>query len=483
MVAFERFYPSLIPLASAGAVQSQSSWIGRLKMTPNELLLRFEQVDRQIEGPVTRLVGFVRARNLLPLLDAADLEANPRQAKVGPVTADIIESIETTPELFPFKTKGVLVAAASCRELERRRFQLTFENNAIEGILDGGHNTLAIGLHILGLALGDPKALKKVKRWPEFKEAWVEHREAVAKLRASAASGEGGPLDFLVPIEVLVPTDPEDDVILDRFTSSLLEIGAARNNNVELTLETKANKKGYYDELRKALQPRIANRVEWKTNDGGDVKVRDLVALAWIPLSLAPLPEGVSAPAATKIYSGKGDCAKAFDLLMSHESVSKATGGEYTHELHNTAIGSALAIAGQLPELYERINAAFPGAYNANGGSFGLLRAVTAANNLRTKPTTPFLKQPRNYRYPDGLILPLVYGLKALIKADESGHLSWRTDPSAFLDVHLEEIVRKYRVLITAFAGDPQKIGKNEGSYALALDAFETELLKLRQAA
>jgi broad specificity phosphatase PhoE len=93
--------------------------------------------------------------------------------------------------------------------------------NAIEGILDGGHNTLAIGLHILALALGDPKSLKKVKRWPEFKEAWVEHREAVAKLKASAASGDGGPLDFLVPIEVLVPTDPEDDVILDRFTSSL----------------------------------------------------------------------------------------------------------------------------------------------------------------------------------------------------------------------------------------------------------------------
>ena len=46
-----------------------------------------------------------------------------------------------------------------------------------------------------------------------------------------------------------------------------------------------------------------------------------------------------------------------------------------------------------------------------------------------------------------------------------------------------KKIVRKYRVIIDAFAGDPQKIGKNEGSYALAYDAFETELLKLRQAA
>ena len=64
-------------------------------MNPNELIIRFETVDRQTEGPVTRLVGFVRARNLLPLLDAADLEANPRTAKIGPITTDIIEWIET----------------------------------------------------------------------------------------------------------------------------------------------------------------------------------------------------------------------------------------------------------------------------------------------------------------------------------------------------------------------------------------------------
>ena len=118
-------------------------------MTPNELLIRFEQVDSQAEGSVTRLVGLVRARNLLSLFDAADLEANPRSAKVGSVTVDIIDSIETTPELFPFKTKGILIAASICKSLERRRYQLVFENTKIEGILDGGHNTLAIGLYLL----------------------------------------------------------------------------------------------------------------------------------------------------------------------------------------------------------------------------------------------------------------------------------------------------------------------------------------------
>ena len=451
-------------------------------MNPNELIIRFETVDRQTEGPVTRLVGFVRARNLLPLLDAADLEANPRTAKIGPITSDIIESIERTPELFPFKTKGILVASANCRELERRRWHMTFENPDIEGILDGGHNTLAIGTHILGVALGDPKAVKKIKAWPDFKAAWVAERAAVEALKASATSGTGGPLDFLVPVEVLIPSDVEDPMSFEAFTSSLFEIGAARNNNKQLADEAKANKKGLYDHLRKMLPVEIAKRVEWKSNDGGEVKVRDLIALAWIPLSSASLPPGVSAPRAADIYSGKGKCSSAFDTLMVHPDVSTAT-ADGTHELFSTVIGSALKVAGDMPALFDRLYAEFPLAYNRNGGSFGLLRAVASAKDLKTKPATPFGKAMVGYRYPDGFIVPLAYGLRALLEVDDTGHLSWKTNPFAFIDQHLDEIVRKYKVLIQAFGGDAQKIGKNEGSYTLAYDAFETELLKLRQAA
>lgn len=450
-------------------------------MNPNELIIRFETVDRQTEGPVTRLVGFVRARNLLPLLDAADLEANPRTAKIGPITSDIIDSIERTPELFPFKTKGILVASANCRELERRRFQMTFENPQVEGVLDGGHNTLAIGTHILAVAYGDPKSVKKIKNWPDFKAAWVAGKEGVNALKTSTASGDGGPLDFLVPVEVLMPSDPDDPMLLEAFTSSLFEICAARNNNKQLADEAKANKKGLYDFLRAGVPAEIAKRVEWKSNDGGDVKVRDLVALSWIPLSVLPLPQGASAPRPADIYSGKGKCSSAFDTLMEHPDVSTKT-SDGTHELHSSTIGSALKVAGEMPRLMDMIYADFPDAYNRNGGSFGLLRAVTLAKALKTKPTTPFGKANVDYRYPDGFIVPLVYGLKALLEVDPNGHLRWKTDPYVFVDQRLDEIVRKYKVLIQAFAGDAQKIGKNEGSYTLAFDAFETELLKLRQA-
>lgn len=454
-------------------------------MNPTNIVIRFEQVADQFEGPVRRLVGFVRAKYMLQLFDAADLEANPRSAKAGSVTADIIESIKDTPDTFPFKTKGILVGASNYKQLQRNRYELKFENPKIEGVLDGGHNMFAIGSLILERALGDEKVFKKlrVKLWPDLKAAWEEYRDVIQTLRkAQPEDGEDGPLDFLVPIEVLVPSNLDDDDVVAAFNSSLLDICAARNNNVELTLETRANKKGFYEHLRKSLPQNIADRVEWKTNDGGDVKVRDIIALAWIPLSVIDLPVDIKIPP-QNIYRNKGGCAQEFDRLMSDSSVSTETDDDYTHELHNTAVRSALAMAGQIPALYDKIYRDFPYAYNETGGKFGKNEIVKLAKDMRTKPTSHFLDEEVDYSYPDGLILPLVYGLTALMAVDGKGHVRWKEDPVKFLDECLSSIVKKYRVVLDAFRFDPQKVGKNEGSYDLVIDAVETELLKRRAAA
>lgn len=458
-------------------------------MNPDRIVVRFDQgqVAEQVEGPVRRIVGFVKARNMLALFDAADLEANPRSAKAGPVTDAIIESIVETPDTFPFKTKGVLVGASDYEKLERNRYELNFENTRIEGILDGGHNMLAIGSHIVRLATGKPNL--KLPRWPDFKAAWVENRDLITTLKESTAEDAGdGMLDFLVPLEILVPSNLDDPEVMNEFSSSLLDICAARNNNVELRAETRSNQKGFYEELRAFLPLEISERVEWKTNDGGDIRVRDLIALAWIPLSVVDLPDDedgrrVEAPVPQNIYRNKGECVKLFDRLMSSPAVSKQTGGEYKHELHNTQVGSALEIAAQIPLLYDRIYRIFPDTYNDGTGRFGGLAVVKPAKDMRSKPTTHFTDQPVNFSYPDGLIMPLVYGLKSLIERGPCGRLQWRVDPNQFLDECFPAIVKKYRVIMDAFRADPQKIGKNEGSYLLVIDAFETELLKRSAAA
>jgi len=455
-------------------------------MDPDSVIVRFNKVAEQATGPVMRILGLVKAKDMLGLFDAADLEANPRSAKAGTVTEDIQDSIRETPEIFPFKTKGILVGASSYKPLQRNRYQLRFENPKIEGILDGGHNMLAIGTHILREATGDPKVVKRAKDWAVFKDLWEENRDVVEALRKGGASGEDdgteSPLDFLVPLEILVPSDLDDDDVVEEFNTQLLAICSARNNNVELTLETKANKKGFYEDLRNALPHSIARRVEWKTNDGGEIKVRDLIALAWIPLSALKLDYMPEIPP-QNIYRNKGECAKLFDLLMSDDRVSEPTEGEYTRRLHNEQVRSALRLAAEFPALYDKVYREFPAAYNNDGeGKFGRIKIVKLAKDMRTAPTSHFTAQEVDYSYPDGLIMPLVYGLKSLIKVDSRGGVTWRMDPVKFIERHLVSIVKRYKVILGAFDFDPQKIGKHEGSYDLVIDSFETELMRMNQA-
>ena len=116
-------------------------------MAKSKITLKFQQFDEQTVEAITRIVGFVKASSFVEIIDATeDLSSNPRSSKVGRVTADIQESIQNTPETLPFKTKGVLLATSDYERLERKRFLLNFDHGEVNGVLDGGHNTLAIGM-------------------------------------------------------------------------------------------------------------------------------------------------------------------------------------------------------------------------------------------------------------------------------------------------------------------------------------------------
>jgi hypothetical protein len=259
-----------------------------------------------------------------------------------------------------------------------------------------------------------------------------------------------------------------------------------------LTPETKANHKGFYDAIKAALPPAVRDRIEWKSNmAGGDVKVRDIIALAWIPLSLLPgLP--VKPPAPQNIYRNKGECAKLFDDLMSDDTVSARAGDGPVHALKNEAVHSAIKVLGDLPALYDKIYADFPAAYNDAGGHFGRIgivrmyqpsrRADKNRKYMRTQPQTHFTERDVEYSYPDGLIMPLVWGLRALMTIKDS-RVVWRTDPVRFLDRHLRDIAQNYKLVREMSRFDPQKLGKNEASYGFAEGQFETALLKENKAA
>ena len=99
------------------------------------------------------------------------------------------------------------------------------------------------------------------------------------------------------------------------------------------------------------------------------------------------------------------------------------------------------------------------------------------ADFIVTQPTTHYTNRKVDYRYPDGLIMPLVYGLKGLMTV-ENGRVSWATDPFKFLDRHLREIAGAYRLVLDMALFDPQKLSKNQASHEFAVGEFEKALIK-----
>jgi hypothetical protein len=434
------------------------------------LTVKINQCSEQVIGPVRKFHGLLPPKSVVQLLDTDDLAANPRSAKKGSVTADIEDSLRPdNVQLFPAKTKGILLASSSYRVLERDRYQLNFVEPENEGILDGGHNALAAGRHILREAGLTDRELNRVKDWDAFRKAWTENRSAIGEIMDV--------LDFEMPVEVQVPADMHDEEVVETFRSSLLEIGAARNNNVQLTEETKANKKRFYEVFKEHLPSSLSADVEWKTNDGGRIKVRDIIALSWIGLSKLQLPGGLRVNP-NQIYRNKAVCVSVFNRLLESDAVTTPTEGGYAVKIHNEAVKSAMKIAGVFPELYDILYEEAPLAYNDAGGSFGKISAVRiydpdkAADKspkfLRAQPATPFFQRPVKYTCPDGFIVPLLYGLRALLEVDKDGLLAWRTNPQAFLSKRLVEIMRSYRLVIEMAGWDPQKVGKNISAYDYA---------------
>lgn len=447
-------------------------------ITSYKTILRFEQAAEQSDGPITRITGFVPAKHFLGLYDDATLDANPRSAKAGSVTADIIDSVRESPEIFQFKTKGVLLGTSDFDELDRRRYELRFNNPTYEGVLDGGHNMLALGIHLLGHVM-DERSARRIKLWSDLKDAWAEHGAAVRAMRDE--------FHFKVPVELLVPSDPEDENVVAAFKLALVEICAARNNNAQLTSEAKANQRGFYEALRERMPEAVAARVEWKSNewesdDSRPIKVRDIVALSWIPLSrlaeagALPRDEGgrsIEIPA-YKLYAQKGEASKLFDRLMEHPRVSKRTDGP-RYELHHTGVGSAFEVTGKLPALYDQVFLGFGEAYNRSGGAFGRIKAVKVTK--RGRVSSPFLGREGDYGVPDGFVLPIVYGLRALMTVDD-GRIRWATDPEAFLARHLQSLVGAFRMPMEMAGFDPQKIAKTENSYRFMEGEVEKALMK-----
>ena len=468
-------------------------------------IIKIENPSLRVLNNIRRITGFVKVRGLIDIITNLNLDANPRNAKKSPVTKDIIETIRETPELYPFKSKGILIGASECVELERNRYSLSFKNLKLEGILDGGHNTLAIALYLLEesiLLSNNPKfiaekqkELNRVKTWDEMKKFWGKMIRSVSNLKQK----ESDALDALVPVELLVPDTDSEENIHD-FLTSILLICAARNNNVQLRDETLANQDGVFDSLKEILErqiPDVYDKVSWKTNQLGDIDIRFLISLVWIPLGVAlkhldgkgtltsikPLP-------GTTAYSSKSEAVKRYRELIKAKDISeKVTGGDKnTWVVRNSYIKSALEMVPTVLKVYDYVYENFQDAYNKNDGKFGRIEAVKNESKQRRNFITPFgrknIEGPEKMVPPAGYMMPVVYGLRELVKVDEESEtLSWAVDPMKFFGEisNLTKIVGSFMGNMRDVGFDPQRVGKGDSPYSQVANTVKAMRLELEQ--
>jgi len=447
-------------------------------MTKNAIVRFHEYCLQENSAPLNRLSGFMYGSSMVDLIDeflndkySAEemelLESNPRNPKRSSITSDIIESLQEKKDLFPLMSKGILISAGSCKSLERNRFEISFANPKVHGILDGGHNTLAIALYFLEQAGAFDNELRKVKKWSDLKAVWNSYSPVIEDTKKN--------FEFFLPVEIIYPKAFAVDE--SEFVSAIMDIAQARNNNTQLTEETKANKKGFYEILKKYVDPNLYDKIEWRTNDGGRIKVRELIALSLVPLSKTSIGADINP---VQIYSSKAECVRVFEKLMLAPGVSKEASGDFLIEIIDKETISALSMISKLPELYDLIFEKLPDAYNKSSeGKFGRITSVTMSGNGKPAGKTKYYQRAVDYSYPDGFMMPLVYGLRELIDKNENDELFWKIDPSSFIKTYLSDVLVNYGELVIKMSNyDPQKVGKNRGSYSAACMAVRDVLMR-----
>ncbi len=431
----------------------------------NSIILKLEHTNvpqsSREEIKIKKIISSISPGTLIRLVKHADNKINPRTATANPITKAIYETLDKSPELFWYKTKGILIATENCELLDRNRVRISFDKPSYEGIMDGGHNTFAIARFIVDKLFG-----VTFKKWKECKDFWGEHYdEIVSKFQEVENTPQ---FRFSIPVEIVFPSD--DEAAREEYYASIAEICSARNNNIQLKETAKGNQVGCYDYLKEKLS---AYPIIWKTGESGKIRAEDVIAMANVPLYYLQenglLPEGIKKFNRVNLYSSKGQCVTFFNEVLSHPSVSVEEHGKYI--VTNPLIKSALSMTEDVMKFFDRLYVNFPNMYNSNQGSFGKITAVK--KDVKSRPLFGTIDESINYTYPDGYIYPLLGGVIGLMKYDEvTDTLKWIIDPtSCSFDLMNLPLVKYVGWLKKDL--DPQRNGKNQLMYMEAEEAFE----------
>jgi len=461
-----------------------------------QLIIKVENQCFQQTKLLNKIIGTVDIKNIAKLINAVGLTANPRKSKVCNQTDQILDTLEYNPNMFRFLSKGILISTPECHKLERGRLNLTFENESFEGILDGGHTTLACGLHILKIIGISKSSIQKIKKWDQFYELWQEvfKEDSFKKIDEKLAeNSDNTDENAQIPVEICYPTDNG----YSSFEQNIYYISDARNNNTALSVTTKSNHKHYYDPIKDRLDSVVNNRVMWKDNDetasGKSIKSQDIVALSLIPLIALQknnlLHKDLEKINPVNIYSSKAKCVQTYDNLIKLESSGEENEDDLNYEdmlkklESNELLMSAFSIMHDIPSLDDYLYLNFPKFYNKTGKRFANCLKVQkysktekGKNIINRKQSSTFYEQESEYKYPKGFYTPILVSLNALLEVRDN-KVRWKvSDPKNFLENNLGSILTSYFQFMEDFNSDPQVMGKSSSIYSILEREIEAAL-------
>ncbi len=320
----------------------------------------FEHNSNTIDG-VSVYTFFVRCRELYPM----PLEANVRlPSDSATAYVNMRETLQKEPRMFFFKNGGINVIASSVKiNKDSKYFELTFDHNY--GVLNGGHTQQAI--------------VDENDDYPIDDSAFVR-------------------------IEVLEWKG--------QTNQQLASLAAAKNLSTNVKITSTANKKGYFDPLKKEMNQVYEKNIVWFENeetDGDEFSSTDLIAI----LNLFDIDTYNMSNHPLSSANGPGSVLKSW--------VKSCDEG-------NPKLLKVFPLVNDILELYEHILSTF---------NSGIPRGFTGrkqVKNVQTKnKSTPFTKQPLDFILPKQVLMPVLASFRADVE-EFDGEYRWIIEPKYLFD-------------------------------------------------
>lgn len=413
--------------------------------------------DIQADG-INKHTGYTLVRDFINIIRFFDLQINPRESKVNAITKGIESTLYNQPELFPFMTKGILTHIPSLEYIENNKIFIRTNEEIPLGIIDGGHNTLAIGRVILTV-LGFPhKNIKLITSWDYLKGYWEENYFLIQK---RAKFNKNSILDTIVPIEII--SGYNQDLTI---SNKIIEISSARNTNAQIKSESLINQRGFFDIVKKNLPSEYSSRIIWKTNSSGDIDVKYLLSLLWIPLgvrfsNLYHFPGNTAYSSKQEVLNRYTNLVERFedDFYMRESFISCVSIMPDILRIHDYIVTNFENVA---RELNSKI---LLSSMNKHVNSNYLFQDYTDRSSILMPPL--------------GFIYPILYGLRENMDCSRSGEVQWLKCPNIFTNENfLETSIDALSDVAELVNGDPQKIGKLKISYETLSSSTRKYLMK-----